>query len=660
MIPTSMLSLQAQTLLSKFIPTPTATLAPKDSANNNYFPAGSQVFNNDGWDVRIDQYQTDKLHLFGRYSRQNFSRQGAGAFGLEAGGPAFNVDPSLGGFAGKSSVLNHSLASGFDYTLGPTLLTDFRFGWMRYRVFVNPNGIGTTPAADAGIQGLNDVSGLDKTFISGMPAFFINGTASFNFGYSLGNNQCNCPLDEEEMQYQFVNNWTNIRGNHTYKFGADYRYALNLRVPSDTHRAGELSFDPTLTEGLVTPTTVGGGVGLAAFLLGGVTHFGRYVSTVTDAAERQNRMFFYGQDTWRLTPKLTLNYGLRWEMYFPQYVNGKDKGGWVQASTGEVWTGGEQGVGLNGNVRMLYGGLAPRLGVAYQLSPRTVLRMGYGRSFDLGTFGTLFGHTVTQNLPVLANEQRSPANNWEDVFLLSQGPLVLGPNGDPATNPASALKGGNCNSITDPTGTKPQCLGATGKPLLPDGISPHIHPPVQRVPTVDAWNATVQHAFTNDLSAEIGYVANKGTHYFDGDGPNYDLNEPTLVGFGTLSTNQRKPYYQKYGWTQGLNYYGNDASNTFESLQAKVEKRFTQGYTVLAHYTFAHANGYSGSYFPIDAHVVYGPQDFQRQHVFVLTHIVQLPFGRGHKYAGNAGRLADLAIGGWQFDGSWSLSSGLP
>ena len=308
-------------------------------------------------------------------------------------------------------------------------------------------------------------------------------------------------------------------------------------------------------------------------------------------------------------------------------------------------------MGLNGNIKMLYGALAPRLGVAYQVNPRTVLRMGYGRSFDLGTFGTLFGHTVTQNLPVLANQQLSPANNWQDVFSLGVGPGVF--------DPATALTN-NCNAITDPTGTKTQCLGATGKPLLPDGVSPHIHPTVQRVPTVDAWNVTVQHAFTNNLSAEVGYVANKGTHYFDGDGPNYDLNEPTLVGFPTLSTNARKPYYGKYGWTQGLNYYGNDASNSYESLQAKIEKRFSQSYSVFAHYTFAHANGYSGSYFPINASVVYGPQDFQREHVFVLTHIVQLPFGRGHAYLSDAGRALDLAVGGWQFDGSWTISSGLP
>ncbi len=656
MIPTALLSPQALAI-AKFFPLP--NLAQSDPTQPNYSASGNQTFNNYGFDVRIDQYQTEKLHYFGRYSLQKFNRSGPGAFGLEAGGPALNVDPSVGGFAGTSDVLNHSLASGFDYTLNSTWLTDFRFGFMRYRVFVNPNGLGTSPATDAGIPDLN----LDKTFTSGMPSFFINGpgTNNSNLGYGLGVNQCNCPLNEQEMEVQFVNNWTHMMGNHTFKWGVDYRHAWNLRVPSDTHRAGELSFNSSTTGG---PS--GGGLGWATFLLGDVSNFGRYVSQITDAAERQNRLFFYGEDTYRFTPKLTLNYGLRWENYFPQYVNGAGKGGWVQYSTGEVWVAGAKGIGLNGNVQNSYTMFAPRLGIAYQINPKTVLRMGYGRSFNLGTFGSLFGHTVTQNLPILANEQLSPSASWNDVFTLANGPGVF--------DVANALTN-NCvtpsgapNPITNPTGTNTTCLGSTGNPLLPDGVNPHMHPSWQRVPTVDAWNVTVQHAFTNSLSAEVGYVANKGTHYWVGDGPNYNLNDPTMAGYFTASlpgcpapcTNARKPYYLLYGWTQGINYYGNDASNQYESLQAKVEKRFSQNYSIMAHYTFAHAYQYQNDYYAVDHNVVWGPSDFQRNQVFVLTHMVQLPFGKGQKFMGNAGRALDLVVGGWQFNGAWTISSGLP
>jgi len=190
-------------------------------------------------------------------------------------------------------------------------------------VDVAPGGIGTTPATDAGIPGLN----IDKVYTTGMPYFHVttSGLPDFNFGYSLGANQCNCPLLESEHQYQFVNNWTKIRGNHTFKFGADIRYAYNLRVPSDVHRAGELTFDQSSTQG---PGGVGGS-GMAAFLLGDVVSFGRYVSQSTSANETQPRLFFFGQDTWRINNKLTVNLGLRWEIYEPESVRGTGQGGWV-------------------------------------------------------------------------------------------------------------------------------------------------------------------------------------------------------------------------------------------------------------------------------------------------------------------------------------------
>src|SRR5437899_11147137 len=107
-----------------------------------------------------------------------------------------------------------------------------------------------------------------------MPFMQIDGPqGDFKLGYSLGVNQCNCPLNEQEQQFQFVNNWTNIRGNHTVKFGADIRYAMNLRVPSDSHRSGEIYFSNNFTQGPNGP-----GLGLATYLLGGVTSFSRYAS----------------------------------------------------------------------------------------------------------------------------------------------------------------------------------------------------------------------------------------------------------------------------------------------------------------------------------------------------------------------------------------------
>src|SRR3954453_1175984 len=182
-IPTSQLSPQALALLN-YIPMP--NVANAVGANPNYSASGSGVVNWDGFDVRVDRYQTEKMHMFGRYSLLQVDQTIPGAFGFEAGGPNFATTA----FAGSSSLRNQSLSYGVDYIIRPDWLADFRFGFFRYHVAVNPNGLGTSPAKDAGIPGLN----LDSTYTSGMPSFNLLGpgrppaspsTGGFRFGYSL-------------------------------------------------------------------------------------------------------------------------------------------------------------------------------------------------------------------------------------------------------------------------------------------------------------------------------------------------------------------------------------------------------------------------------------------------------------------------------------------
>jgi len=563
------------------------------------------------------------------------------------------------------------------------LLTDFRFGYFRYNVNVLPGGFGTTPAKDAGIPGLN----VDNFYTTGMPYFAVRwpGNALFAFGYALGadsEGHCNCPLTESEHQYQFVNNWTKIQSNHEIKFGADIRHAYNLRVPSDAHRAGQLEFHNDITSG---PGGVGG-AGLAGYLLGLTSSFGRYVSVSTNAYETQPRLFFYARDSWRITPKLTLNYGLRWEIYVPEAAAGTGQGGWVDLATGEVRVAGQNGVDLRGNTSTNFKHLAPRIGIAYQMNPRTVIRMGYGRSYDIGVFGSIFGHAITQNLPVLANQSINPGT-FNTAFTLAQGP----PSFNPATGLGGSLATSNCNPITDPTGVqsngtfvpdKAQCVGANGRPLLPDNVGGKIRPFNGRIPTVDAWNLTVQRQVTKTISATLGYVGNKGTHTFIGDNPAYNPNSPTVVHYfpgcqflagsattpdpatcpnGALPQNLRKPFYTKFGWTQGNDYFGNDADSKYNSLQATVEKRFASGLSFQSSYTFQHANNYDNNgYFNIDKKIGYGPSQDYRNHVFILTEVYQLPVGKGKKWGGNLSRAADLLIGGWTINSATNFSSGLP
>jgi len=626
-IPSSRLSPQTQNLL-KLIPDGNINAALDQP---NFASSGGVRFNDFAYNVRVDHYTTDKLHTFGRYSMQDFSMVAPGSFGLVAGGPGLDASGSTNAYAGASDSRNHSVAGGFDYNMRPTLLTDFRFGFVRYNVFGQPNGIGTSPAKDAGIPGLN----VDTNFNSGMPAFFINGYGNnlFRFGYALGVNGCNCPLIQNEKQIQFVNNWTKIQGNHTIKFGTDLRRAWNLRVPSDRHRSGELNFDAARTQG---PS--GGGSGLASFLMGDVSRFERYVSNVLDASETQNRYFFFAQDQWRVTNKLTVNYGLRWETYRPQRVNRPGNGGFLSLSTGEIYVAGQDGVDLALNVKTSNKLFAPRLGIAYQLNSKTVIRTGYGRGFNLGVFGSIFGHNVTQNLPVLGIQSVQPANNFDSVFTLANGPTGL--------DPASILSGSR--------------KGPNGKNMLPNGVTAFAITNPIRFPTVDAWNFTIQRQLNATSTVEVAYVGTKGTHVFAGTGGDYDPNQADINGFGTLTTNQRKPFFNQFGWSQNLRYYGSDASNNYHSVQMKFDKRFSGGFNVMSHYTFSKNIDFDGTYYPRDAKLARGISNNNRAHVFFLASLYEVPFGKGRKYMGDVPRALDFLLGGWQLNGTSSYMSGQP
>jgi hypothetical protein len=579
----------------------------------------------------------------------------------------------IGGLSGSSNIKNHSLAAGFDKAISTTLLTDFRFGWFKY----NPHSIkpdANVAAAEAlGLHGLN-LPGDSST--GGLPAFKWDSgdnknTQLTDFGDGLDPSRCNCPLIENEHQYQFVNNWTKIAGNHSMKFGADLRFAHNLRFPSDANRTGELSFSHKETS-LFDPVSGSntGGLDLASFLLGDVSHFERFASVSQTAAESQKRFFLYAQDQFRMSSKLTVTYGIRWEDYLPESVNAKGNGGFANIDQGLIRVGGFGPYGLNGNIRNYLGAFGPRVGIAYQLRPKTVVRIGYGRSFDIGVFGSNFSHAVTQNLPVLVHEAISAHDinsaNVNDNVPVYQMDSATGPL--PAPFPAVSANG--TIPLRGPQNT----------------VDPRIRPTVQRPAKIDMWNATVEHQLTPTMTVEVAYIGNKGTHGFAGDGPTYNVNQRSIVGFGTsLAPDSRRPFFNRFTYpdcsvSQGVcglanvpladqltcctadmgNYFGMDASSNYNALQLKVEKRISQGLQFVSHYTFSRARFYDSNYFAIDPKVAYGPMNVNRNHVWVTNLLYELPFGKGKKYMSDANTLINHVVGGWRVTSITNWSGGLP
>jgi hypothetical protein len=133
-----------------------------------------------------------------------------------------------------------------------------------------------------------------------------------------------------------------------------------------------------------------------------------------------------------------------------------------------------------------------------------------------------------------------------------------------------------------------------------------------------------------------------------------------LTGFPTVPRNNRRFFFNRFGWTQDVLLYGNGGDNHYNALQAKFTKRFSSSYSVLAHYTLQRASNYDRDYFFLNRSVNYGPADFDRTHTFVLSQVAELPFGKGRRFLGSVSRLGDYLVGGWQFNSNTVIQSGLP
>jgi len=699
-IPSSDVSPQAVALL-KLLPPPNnkpvdpvcASQDPNlEPVCNNFLVSGAEILNGDQFDVRADYNLKSSFRLFGRYSFGDFRDIGSPAFGTVAGGTGSNP----AGFAGNTRTRLQGIGVGFTYTLSPRTVTDFRFGFFRYRLNNDSQDFGTIPNLNPVIPGIFSTK---DPFASGMPDIQIPGQSSgekplvssigsdyLRFGYSPTTNNCNCPLREREQQFQFVNNWTRTAGRHLVKWGADLRYLQNYRLASTDRRTGFFNFAPNPT-----------GLGLATLLLGDVSTFERVVSTpvANDAGERQKRFGFYGQDTWRVNSRLTLNYGLRWELYFPQTVN--VAGGFLLPTFDNPDPGktffNVAGDGSAGGVSNSWKNVAPRVGLAYLLNSTTVIRAGYGRSFDAGFAGSIFGIAPTQNPPVTADQQIESGG-----FNLADGP------------PAFVIPQGARFSLLDLAGKN---IGAPSPgpnipAIPPSGAILYGLPSRVRVPTVDSWNLTVQHELTSHMYLELAYLGNKGTDVFTDSNNNvtyYNLNQPSLQGIILRVHPPNDPNIsmcknQKFFFTDGTNsfclkaaqfrsfytpnqinppdckkpknpcffdptlfpvqYFGNNASDNYNALQARVQKTFSRGYSFMAHYTWAKGLDYDSNYFRVDPRVGYGPATFDVMHRFVLTNIWELPFGRGKTWFGGIGTTADRFIGGWTLSATTIWRSGLP
>ena len=274
-----------------------------------------------------------------------------------------------------------------------------------------------------------------------------------------------------------------------------------------------------------------------------------------------------------------------------------------------------------------------------------MIRGGYGRTYDIGVFGSLFGHSVTQNLPVLASQELRGAENFDAAFTLARG--TDRPGLPDRAQPAGSSR---CKAASSPG----RCPGSNGRRRWTRSTS-----------RCSGSSAT-------SMSVEVGYVANRGRDVFAGDGPAVDVNEPTLEGFPSVPQNQRRPFFADrptaylglggaYGWTQGIDYFCNCANNWYDSLQAKFNKRFSDGYAVHGELHLAEGRGRrrrrtsSGI-----ATVNKGVTGWDRTHIVNVTLLYELPFGRSKADRRGLVDVMEAVFGGWQFNATHTIQSGVP
>ena len=697
---------------------------------DNYAASGTGIFNSDEWDVRGDVNATQKIHAFGRFSRFTDTLTGKTLFG-NAGGSGFGIS----GYGGTSNGANDSVALGADIFLSTKWSTDVRLGYYRYNVITAKydQTANNLPIQGENVSGTGINAPLVVTQQFGAPNINVadlnisgnNGPTNAQndgaqYGSGLNVNRCNCPLIQKEDQFQLVNNWTRVIGTHEVKFGIDLRYARNLRVPSDNDRTGNNNFG----SGPTSNGNGGTGLGFATYVLGDVTAFNRYIGTPseTNAKEFQPRDFFYGQDTWRVTPKLTVNIGLRYEYYAPERVNAAGNGALLNLDTGWINVAGEGGIPLNMGVAAPKFPFNPRLGIAYSFNNNTVLRAGYGRSFDLGVFGSVFGHTVTQNLPVLINQAVTQPGNYASYAFSLDNPIIRTANVAGLTNYQPVA----------PNGQGQIAMGGPNSPIVPGSggltvgqfVDEKARPYTERLTTLDAWNVAIQRSLGPTISVTLAYVGNKGTHTLsDGDGNNTNPNEAAIMLPAQYSSikangsqialhydqlNQKNPdgspgpipqycsanpgnciqgvptagpyqgatnsynLLRRYvggslpacggpcNITQDIQYNGDNQNTHYNAFQATVDKRVSHGLNFSLNYAYQHALSANSAYATWNVQAVTGNDSNLRRSSFTAYGLYRLPFGRDGDYMKDVNAWVNGIIGGWEFSPTVFWQSGLP
>lgn len=585
--------------------------------DNNFVGNVTETFHQNWTDNREDWNITDNDKFFVRYSYFSTLLNNPPLFGQVAGGP------SQGGLSPEvANSSSHQAAMNYIHTFNSRLLAEFRAGYSRFNLAALQDDSALQTNTKVGIPGINTGDPLD----GGLAGIGVGGpVGSFFMGIQSG---VGIPRFDTENTFEYVSNWSLMKGNHQLRFGVDFRrYQFDFESVNASSR-GNYNFCQSATG---SPSDATSGIGMATFLLGGTCEFDRAVFN-GEPAERQSTVGLYLQDVWRVTPKLTLNYGLRWDKFTA--VTSPFKGGLANfdPATGNILLAGLGSVSSSANVYTPNDDLAPRLGFAYKVTQNTVIRAGLGRSFFSSGYDATFYH-LTSGFPIVTQQQVSQTNVYQAVFPIN------------VTPPAASV------------GTLP----ASGLLPAPDGVTLKTRQFDWKTETMDSWNFTIQQALGHGATLSVGYVGNKGTHLSWG--PNINA---ANVGTGSLLS--LRPDYQLYGLSQGISLECNCSDSNYNAMNIVLNKRMSSFYMVNSNFTWSKSMGYGAFWSPTtyNRQIDYGPgggtinsASIDRKFVWVTTHSFNVPYGPGRHFGSAATGPNKYVLGGWVFSGVMSIESGL-
>ncbi len=571
--------------------------------------------------------------VWGRYSISPMDIVAPAVLG-KAVGDAFNGG-NLGHAGGRIQVA----AAGLTYTASPTLVFDGNAGYTRQNIAAN--GDPEDGAFGTDVLHIPGTNGAGPDY-AGIPAFQVAGIAN------IGNTGTGSPFRFRDNQYTSTINVTKIKGAHNIRAGFEYDHgALNHFQPQGgtfgTAR-GSFGFDGSLTA-LKGGTAINSGSpsnSWAQFLLGFPSHVGKITQVNDPIALRFSTWGAYVRDLWQVSPKLTLDYGLRWE-YYPIYSH--DNYGAVRFDpvTHFIYIGGEGGVPNDAYSTASKKGFGPRLGAAYRLTEKTVVRAGYGISTDPDNM-----RNQRNQYPAIVNQDYTPLNTYQFVNYAGV------PNSDGSTRVslADGLPAPTYPNITvgtikpSPTASTTTYLPSTGTVTFPAYFNRGYY---------QSWNFTVEHEFSPTLVGQLGYVGTHGVHI--------DMNV-NINGAAPGTGNAGRQLYPDL--TADLNMVEPFGDVTYNGLQATLKK--TMGSSIIGgSYTFSKAiNNINGDNndgtlwraYPVSYSLDKQVAGFDRPHNFQAYYVYGLPFGKGHRWL-NQG-WASWIVGNWQLSGTISRESGLP